>query len=368
MKKRVLLLFEDQLLAHFFRDKFEACGFIVKLADTSYVGVDSFREQAADLVVVDPVFSTLDGDAAIQSIHTLSPKTPIILIDNLPRTLLRAVEKAGATPLIVPGGSPLDPLIAEIETIFSVDVKGYDMNIQNPDEFWLASCLNSAQESLKSMRLAAYTFAKTRSNQSLLYTLFRETHHLAGRLAVVGLSALQKMARSIEMLVYDLYEMPEQINDSTVRTAVQAVDFLGSLLDPSVMVRLTDPTGTAILAVDDEPDALATITCAMELAGIQTSCAPTAEDALGLLRDVDFKLVFVDIGLPGVNGFELCKKTREIPRHVKTPIVFLTGMTTFQNRALSTLSGGNDFIGKPFNLFELGTKALGWIFKGQIGL
>ena len=47
---------------------------------------------------------------------------------------------------------------------------------------------------------------------------------------------------------------------------------------------------------------------AMEMAGLQISCAPTAEDALGLLRDVDFKLVFVDIGLPGVNGFELCKQ------------------------------------------------------------
>jgi DNA-binding response OmpR family regulator len=367
-KKRILLLIEDPLLANFFRDKLDACGFDAVMAGATYDGVNSFREQKADLVLVDPVFSTLDGPEAIHAIRELSAQTPISVLSNLPRTLLRSVEKEGATNIITASGSPLEPVLKEIESLFGVDVGGYDLRIQNPDEFWLASCLNSAPESLKAMRLAAYTFAKTRSNQTLLHDLFHETHHLAERLAVVGLTALQKMAVSIEMLVYDLYEMPEQLNDSTVRTAVQAVDFLGTLLDPAIMVRLTDPTGSAILAVDDEPDALRTIASAMELVGLQTSGAPTAEEALGLLNDVDFKLVFVDIGLPGVNGFDLCKKAREIPRHQKTPMVFLTGMATFQNRALSTLSGGNDFIGKPFNLFELGTKALGWLFKGQIGL
>jgi len=41
-------------------------------------------------------------------------------------------------------------------------------------------------------------------------------------------------------------------------------------------------------------------------------------------------------------------------------------MNTFQNRAQGSLSGGNDFIGKPFNLLELAVKALMWIFKGQL--
>jgi len=368
MKKCVLLLVEDPLLANFFRDKLEACGLDAVMAGSSFAGVDAFRQRKADLVVVDPVFSTMDGPEAIQAIRQISADTPIIVISNLPRSVVRASERAGATKVIPTTDNPLDPLLAEVESYFSVEVEGYDLRTQNPDEFWLASCLNSSTETLKTMRLSAYSFAKTRSNQALLFALFREAHHLAERMAAVGLLALQKMALSIEMLVFDLYEMPEQINDSTVRTAVQAVDFLGTLLDPALMVKLTDPGETAVLAIDDEPGALQTIASAMEMAGLHVSCAPTAEDALGLLRDVDFKLIFVDIGLPGVNGFDLCKQAREIPRHQKTPIVFLTGMATFQNRALSTLSGGNDFIGKPFNLFELGTKALGWIYKGQLGL
>ena len=79
-------------------------------------------------------------------------------------------------------------------------------------------------------------------------------------------------------------------------------------------------------------------------------------------------LIFLDIGLPDMNGFELCTRVRAIARHEKTPIVFVTGMTTFQNRVQSSLSGGNDFIGKPFNVAELGLKALIWVFKAQLGL
>jgi DNA-binding response OmpR family regulator len=69
-----------------------------------------------------------------------------------------------------------------------------------------------------------------------------------------------------------------------------------------------------------------------------------------------------------MSGFELCSKIRTMSMHQKTPIVFITGMATFQNRAQSSLSGGNDFIGKPFNIPELGLKALMWVFKGQLGL
>jgi DNA-binding response OmpR family regulator len=68
-----------------------------------------------------------------------------------------------------------------------------------------------------------------------------------------------------------------------------------------------------------------------------------------------------------MNGFDLCAKIRALPQHEKTPIVFITGMATFQNRVQSNLAGGNDFIGKPFNISELAVKALIWVFKGHIG-
>ena len=366
MKKRILLLIEDPLMADFFTDKLEAAGFELMSARASCDGVNRFRNEGADLILVDPIFSTGDGLDAIRAIREHSATVPILILGNLPRNLIREAQSIGMTQLVFTTLNPFDTVLTAIDPFLPIPIRAYTSGLKFSESHWMDSCIASAPTTIKAMRLDAYSFAKTRTNAPLLFALFSEAHLLAERLAAVGLVPLWKMARSIEMLVYDLYEMPEEISDSTVRTAVQAVDFLGTLFDPAVIPLLSDPVGSAILAVDDEPMVLQTISQAMEKVGLVPTCALHASDALGFLQKTEFKLVLLDIGLPSVNGFDICKQAREIPLCKKTPMVFLTGMTTFQNRALSTLSGGNDFIGKPFNLFELGTKALSWVLKGQL--
>ena len=105
----------------------------------------------------------------------------------------------------------------------------------------------------------------------------------------------------------------------------------------------------------------------MRLANLKSMAADNPTTGLAALGVQGFDLIFLDIGLPEMTGFELSAKIRTLPLHEKTPIIFLTGMATFQNRVQSSLSGAQDFIGKPFNLAELGLKALIWVFKGQLG-
>ena len=69
-----------------------------------------------------------------------------------------------------------------------------------------------------------------------------------------------------------------------------------------------------------------------------------------------------------MDGFELCKRIRELSMHATTPVVFLTGLTTLENRTQASLCGGNDFVGKPFNLHELSVKAMTLILKTQLQL
>jgi DNA-binding response OmpR family regulator len=76
--------------------------------------------------------------------------------------------------------------------------------------------------------------------------------------------------------------------------------------------------------------------------------------------------VFLDVDMPGMNGFELCTKLRALPFHKKTPIVFVTSLNDFESRANSTMSGGNDFIGKPFLFIELAVKALIHVQRGRL--
>jgi DNA-binding response OmpR family regulator len=72
------------------------------------------------------------------------------------------------------------------------------------------------------------------------------------------------------------------------------------------------------------------------------------------------------VNLPGMDGFELCKQIRNQPLHQHTPIVFVTALSSMEIRVQSSLSGGNDFIGKPFNLSELCVKALTLTLKSQL--
>jgi len=55
-----------------------------------------------------------------------------------------------------------------------------------------------------------------------------------------------------------------------------------------------------------------------------------------------------------------------MPRHKKTPVVFVTGLNDLESRASSMISGGNDYIVKPFLFVELAVKALAFVLRGQL--
>lgn len=73
--------------------------------------------------------------------------------------------------------------------------------------------------------------------------------------------------------------------------------------------------------------------------------------ALDLASSFDFDLILLDILLPGIDGFAVCRQLRE--RHVKTPILMLTALDTVENRVLGLDSGADDYLIKPFAFAEL---------------
>jgi CheY-like chemotaxis protein len=70
--------------------------------------------------------------------------------------------------------------------------------------------------------------------------------------------------------------------------------------------------------------------------------------------------------LPGMTGYELCAMLRNLPMHKKTPVVFVTHLNDLDNRAKSSMVGGNDFITKPFLSVELAVKALIYVLRGKL--
>ena len=99
-----------------------------------------------------------------------------------------------------------------------------------------------------------------------------------------------------------------------------------------------------ILLADKDPDVLDVTTYALRRYGFEVTAVRDGLQALRCWKDTAPDLVLAELDLPGMNGFELCAKLRTLPAHKKTPVIFVTSLNDFENRANSTMSGGNDFI------------------------
>ena len=70
--------------------------------------------------------------------------------------------------------------------------------------------------------------------------------------------------------------------------------------------------------------------------------------------------------MPDLDGFELSAQIRNMGQHAETPIFFVTGDTSIENRVKSSLRGAIEFIAKPFNVQELALKSLKSVITGQL--
>lgn len=108
--------------------------------------------------------------------------------------------------------------------------------------------------------------------------------------------------------------------------------------------------GEHVLVVDDEPRYLRVIRFNLEAGGYRVTCTATGEDALGLLRARDPDLVMLDIMLPGIDGFEVCRRIREL---ADTPIIMLTAKGADEDKVKGFRVGADDYVTKPFSAQEL---------------
>lgn len=105
-----------------------------------------------------------------------------------------------------------------------------------------------------------------------------------------------------------------------------------------------------ILIVEDEPSIADNILYSMESEGFDAMVCNTGKDALAKLRAEEFSLVVLDVGLPDMTGFEVCRQLR-IFREV--PVIFLTARNSEVDRVVGLEIGGDDYVCKPFSPREL---------------
>ena len=109
-------------------------------------------------------------------------------------------------------------------------------------------------------------------------------------------------------------------------------------------------TETPILVVDDEPSIVTYVRLGLEHEGFAVQTAETGEEALDLLRARVWRLIILDVMLPGIDGFTVCRRARAI---TDTPILLLTARNTPDDVTAGLDSGADAYLPKPFKLKEL---------------
>jgi DNA-binding response OmpR family regulator len=230
------------------------------------------------------------------------------------------------------------------------------------------SFLAAKTETLNTLRKLLHDFTRAPNEPSRephLYELYRKVHALTGSAGIAGLNGISQMTAAVEVLLKDLHEKPKNINASTLRTVAHAIDFIGELFNASPATMLALPPAT-ILVVDDEILSRRAITYALDKANLKSTSVEDPTVALKLATENLYHAIFLDVQMPGMDGFELCTRIRALPHHKSTPIIFVTSLTDFKSRAKSSLSGGTDLIAKPFMFIELTVKALCHVLRNEL--
>lgn len=107
---------------------------------------------------------------------------------------------------------------------------------------------------------------------------------------------------------------------------------------------------TRLLVVDDEDSILQFVSYNLRKEGYDVTCATTGDEALELISAGPFDLVVLDIMLPGMDGYEICRKVRATS---DVPVLFLSARDTELDKVVGLELGADDYLAKPFGIREL---------------
>jgi DNA-binding response OmpR family regulator len=410
--KKILLIDGDESVAGIYRAQIEAAGYEVEVALDGETGFHDLYTINPDALLLDLLLPGLSGSEILKKTRAQKKfeKTPILVFTNIytrdiedeakAAGALRLFNKAACTPRdvvdalneifqptgAVLGGStrptikfdskgPAENAGSSVPAMSSEALAaargngkaGSDSEFQSEIR---ESMLQGAPEDVKSLRSLLQVLLRSQADPqaqiSQLLELYTRVHSLTANAAIAGFTKVARLSGALEAMLREFQARPDGINASTKRTLTQAIDFLAILFTGAATHESGRPLNEQILVVDDEIISRRVIGHSLEKAGLKSTAVSHPDEALALLEERAFDLIFLDVEMPGMDGFQLCKRLRAMPLHAKTPVIFVTALNGFESKAKSSLSGGDDFIGKPFSYIELAVKALIYVLRGSI--
>lgn len=108
-----------------------------------------------------------------------------------------------------------------------------------------------------------------------------------------------------------------------------------------------------ILIVDDEMDALLALKVALETEGYSIAEAKDGYEAIDKVHSEIPDVILLDLMIPGIDGFEVCRQLKSDPMYRHIPIIMLTARGEIDDKVEGIELGADDYVTKPFNLKEL---------------
>ncbi len=113
---------------------------------------------------------------------------------------------------------------------------------------------------------------------------------------------------------------------------------------------------TKIMIVDDEKESTDMLENILKLEGYEYISVNDSSEAVEVAGTFNPDMFLLDLMMPNIDGFKLCRMLREDPKFSRSPVIILTALSDTDSRAVAFGAGANDFLTKPYHLHELVSK------------
>lgn len=390
---KILIIEDDKIVTNIYRNKLVLAGYTVECAHDGEHGLEALKHFKPDALILDLMLPGLSGIEVLKSLRADQQfeATPVIVLSNTYLTsMVQEAWKAGATKCLSKASSTPNSVIDVIRGLLGSEAKpeapaqpyshvSYPSTASTPqatpandqacEPGLCENFLETLPVTLTTIRVLHQKLVKAPDEEARvepLQNLFQEIHMLNGGAGLADIPHVAQMSEALEALIKELRDKPKTVNASTLRTLASAIDLLGALGSAGQTSRGKIGSNAKVLVVDDDAISRRAVSYSLRKARLNSVTVEDPKAAIDLLSQNTYDLIVLDVEMPEVNGFELCSKLRGFSANKRTPVVFVTALNSFESRANSSMSGGNDFIGKPFLFIELGVKALVQIWRTRL--
>ena len=404
---RVLLVDDDPVVLRMYQERLSQQGAHVDTAADGLAAINSLHASKPDVVVLDLMMPRLSGVDVLKFIRSQAQlkDLPVIVLANsyMNQLATEAAELGVQTALLKIRCSPA-VLIATIRDVLAgkssrddtshmltaedqtppapqrpvpppraalktpapcetrpdpgdVEAKARQSFLQNAP----ATCAT-----LRSLCRALATAVDEINRNLCLQNFCRQVHFITAMAGLAKCHRLAQMASALEALLFELIDKPAALTASVLRTIAATVDLVALLFDYARGSEADLPLSAQVLVVDDDALNNRLVVAALQSARLNARSTNKPLLALEWLKETHFDLILLDIEMPGMDGFELCRKLRELPGYQEVPVIYVTHHSDFESRTRSVLSGGDDLISKPVFPLDLAVKAVAHLLKRQI--